>query len=241
MQQVEHEGADPLAVLHRRCHPIGESRTRLAATGRTAAAMGAVFGDDQRSRFGQIDDLTGNEAGRHRLGQPTAATGTVRRIVVNDRVGRLGATQRLSLMALLPAGLLAGPFPQTADPHRLLQSVAGWRLAAVAAVQTQPALQLGNARLHRRHLSCVTRLLRQQQGDEVGLRQLLKGGALHRILGIGPPRSCQPKPCSSPSSRRTTESQDHHVPGTDHPGLAATWAVTSCESAQRGGVREGVH
>jgi hypothetical protein len=25
--------------------------------------MGAVFGDDQRLRFGQIDDLTGNEAG----------------------------------------------------------------------------------------------------------------------------------------------------------------------------------
>ena len=72
----------------------------------------------------------------------------------------------------------------------------------------EPALQFGNARLHRRHLSRVARLLRQQQGDEVVLRQLLEGGAIHQLLGIGPPKSCQPKPGSSrapvPPSHRTT-------------------------------------
>jgi len=111
--------------------------------------------------------------------------------MVNDRVGRLGSTQRLARMSLLPAWLLAGAFPQAADPWRLAQPVARWRFAAVAAVLPEPALQFCNARPHRRHLSRMMRRLRQQQGDEVVLRELLKGGTVHRLLGIGAPKSCQ--------------------------------------------------
>src|SRR5580658_897191 len=85
-------------------------------------------------------------------------------------------------MARLPTGLLAGRSPQAAGPRRPLQSVARWRLAAVAAVQPETALQLGNARL-----------LRQQQRDECVLRELVERGAIHRLLGIAPPKSCQPK------------------------------------------------
>jgi hypothetical protein len=61
-------------------------------------------------------------------------------------------------------------------------------------------------------IAAISAACRQQQGDEVGLRQLLKGGALHRILGIGPPRSCQPKPCSSPSV-----SPHHRIPRPPRP------------------------
>src|SRR6202011_4067711 len=53
VQQIEHQGADPFAVLHRRIHPSGKSSPRLTAARRTAAAMGAMLGDDQRLWFRQ--------------------------------------------------------------------------------------------------------------------------------------------------------------------------------------------
>ncbi len=117
--------------------------------------MGAMLGDDQRLWFRQIEHLTTDKVDRHRLGQRRAACATVGRIMVNERVGRLAPVQRLAQMARLPAGLLAGALSQAADSRRLLQSVTGRRLATVAAVQPETALQLGNARL-----------LRQQQGDQ---------------------------------------------------------------------------
>ena len=92
VQQIQHEGADPLAVLHRRTHPVGECRPRLTAAGRAAAAVRAMLGDDQRLRFGQIEYLPGDEVGRHRLGQWRTARGTARRIVVDDAIGRLAPT-----------------------------------------------------------------------------------------------------------------------------------------------------
>src|SRR4051794_4419933 len=117
-------------------------------------------------------------------------------------------------MALLPAGPPAGRLPQAAGPRRLLQSVTGWRLAAVAAVQSETALQLGNARL-----------LRQQQRDERVLRQLVQRGAIHRILGIGPPKSCQPKSCP-PTAPRCTGRHQPTTPARPGQTWSTTWAVT---------------
>ena len=119
-------------------------------------------------------------------------------------------------MALLPTGLLAGRLPQAAGPRRLLQSVTGRRLAAVAAVQPETTLQLGNARL-----------LRQQQRDELVLRELTKGGVIHRLLGIGLPKSCQPK--SSPGSDDKPNHPCGHPHATEGPGALGrgTWAVTN--------------
>ena len=51
MQQIQHERADPLAILHRCAHPVRERGSRLRAARATAAAMRAVLGDDQRFRF----------------------------------------------------------------------------------------------------------------------------------------------------------------------------------------------
>jgi hypothetical protein len=47
----------------------------------------------------------------------------------------------------------------------------------------EPTLQFGNACLHRRHLGRMACFLRQQQGDEVALRQLLKCDVVLRHLG----------------------------------------------------------
>ena len=73
---------------------------------------------------------------------------------------------------------LPEPQPLIVTEHR---SVTGWRPTTVAAVQPETALQLGNARL-----------LRQQQGDQRVLRQLVERSAIHQLLGINPPKPCQP-------------------------------------------------
>ena len=78
----------------------------------------------------QVELLPRNMAGGHRLGQQCATPGAGRRIMVDDRIGRLGSTQRLPGWHFLSARLLAGPFAQTADANRLLQPVTRWRLAA---------------------------------------------------------------------------------------------------------------
>ena len=69
--------------------------------------MRPVFGDDQRLRFGQVDHLPRGMAGGRRLGQRRATPGAGRWVMVDDRIGRLGPTQRLPRMAFLSAGLLA--------------------------------------------------------------------------------------------------------------------------------------
>ena len=73
-------------------------------------------------------------------------------------------------------------------------------LKIAIAVQPTPPLQLRDARSHGRHLGRVTRLLRQQPGDKVLLRRLLEVGAIHRLLGIGPPKSISARPVA-PSQR----------------------------------------
>src|SRR4029077_17345888 len=173
----------------------------------------------------QVELLPRDMAGGHRLGQRRATPGASRRIMVDDRIGRRSSTQRLPRMTFLAARLLAGVFPQTADPHRLLQPVTRWRLAAVAAVQAEPALQLSNACLHRCHLSRMACLLRQEETDEVVRRKSLKCCAVHRLLGIERPKSCQTEPSAGPSRGRPTPTPSH--PRAAYPGEATTWAVTS--------------
>jgi hypothetical protein len=142
VQQIQHKGSDPRAVLHRRRDPVGESRACLRAAGGAAAAMRAVLGDDQRPRLRQIEHLPGDVIRRRRRAQRLAALGADSRIMVDRGIGGFGAAQRLARMARLTAAR----FTQAADPRRLLQSVAGWRFAAVAAVQPKTAFQLRQPR-----------------------------------------------------------------------------------------------
>jgi len=83
VQQIQHKGTDPRAVLHRRGDPARESRARLCAAGGAAAAMRAVLGDDQWFRFRQIEHLSGDVIDRHRHAQSLAAPGAGSRIVVD--------------------------------------------------------------------------------------------------------------------------------------------------------------
>jgi hypothetical protein len=57
----------------------------------------AMFRDDQRLRFGKVEDLTGNVPGRHRRGQRLAAQS----MVVSSGAARLAVRSGASL------GLLA--------------------------------------------------------------------------------------------------------------------------------------
>ena len=155
--------------------------------------MRAVLGDDQRLRFGEIEHLTRDVVRRHHRAQRRATCRAALRIMVDRGIRGFGPAQSLARMALLPARLLARRLPQAAHPGRLLQPVAGGRFAAVAAVQSEPALQFANARL-----------LRQQQRDQVVFRELAERGAIHRILeSTAPPfvkqnlRRIHPKPTKS--------------------------------------------
>ena len=96
VQQIQHEGADPCAVLHRRGHPFGERRPRLPATRRTTADVCAVLGDDQRPWFRQIEYLPGDVVGCHRRAQRFAARSAAWRIMVDrpHRAFRFGAASR---------------------------------------------------------------------------------------------------------------------------------------------------
>jgi hypothetical protein len=93
-RKIVHEGADPLAALHRRADPLRKWRPRARAAGRATAAVRSVYRDDQRSRFGEVTDLAGDVVGCHR--RQSTPRRTSHRAVGNGRswhhVPRFGAT-----------------------------------------------------------------------------------------------------------------------------------------------------
>src|ERR1039458_8924616 len=110
-------------------------------------------------------------------------------------------------MALLPTALLVRRLPQAADADRLLQPVAGRRLAAVAAVQPKPAFQLGNARHKQRDLGAQQCILGLQRGyNRLATsrgRCVLAGerafGPCHRHVDSYQPVTCQGPPIETPT------------------------------------------
>jgi hypothetical protein len=92
--------------------------------------------------------------------------------------------------------------------------------------------------------------LRQQQGDECVLRELVERVAIHRLLGIGPPKSCQTK--SRPNLRYASQPPQlsPRAPASQQPGqlpliinpdraavacaaLCSMTRATGCTSARR--------
>ena len=141
MQQIDHEGGDSDAILNGRVDTVRKRRSRLRAAGGALAIMRTMFGDDERLRLGQIKHLTGAMADTRFRPKARAAHRACRRVMIDNVVRIRDLSQGLALVTLLPAPWLARPFPQALHPYRLLQSIARRRLAAVRAVQSEPALK----------------------------------------------------------------------------------------------------
>ena len=121
-----------------------------------------MLGDDERTRLGQIEHLPGAVVDARVLIQARAAPGAGRRVMIDHDVGIGDLPQRFAFVALLPALFLAGPVPQARHPRRLRQPIARRRLAAIRAVQPEPALELRQPRLQCRILGLQGRDQRDQ-------------------------------------------------------------------------------
>lgn len=105
-REIDHDGGNPLAILHRRSYPIGMLAGADRAAGSTPAAMRAMFGHHQRRRIGKIKDLPCDIAVpgalRQRLGAVVAGWGKV----IDDTVGIDHRREGLPRMIRLAAGCL---------------------------------------------------------------------------------------------------------------------------------------
>src|SRR3954447_10419957 len=137
-----------------------------------------MFDNDERLRLGQIKYLTGAMANTRFRVEAHAAHRTGRRVMINDFVGIDDLSQGLAFVTLLPTRFLARPFAQTRHPRRLRQPIARRRLAAVRAVQPEPALKFGDSRLKSRDLAC----LRRDQRNQFFPRWFGRRISIHRIL-----------------------------------------------------------
>ena len=102
--------------------------------------------------------------------------------MIDHDIGFSDLPQGLAFVALLPARFLAGPVPQAPRPRRLRQPIARRRLAAIRAVQPEPALELRQPRLQRRILGLKGR----DQREQVFQRRRTRRFASHPMLESEP-------------------------------------------------------
>ena len=133
--------------------------------------MGAMFGDLQALGRRQVEHLPGGETFAGRFAQGSAAAAARLGEMVDSGIGLLDLAQGFAGMPRLPAGLLARRRTQALDPARLPQPIAGWRLAAVVAVQAQTPLQLRDAGLQRDDEVLLLGVAGHQHGDNVRCRR----------------------------------------------------------------------
>src|ERR1035437_8287395 len=147
--------------------------------------MGTVLGDGHGARLRQIEYLAGDEAGCHRCVQRRAASSTGLGEMVDGGVGVFNLAQGLAWVAALSAGRLARGLAQALRAWRLLQPIAGRRLAAVAAVLAQLALPRVDAACQRGkqfllhldiYLLCRDDLLRRRKGGRSSVINWLELG-----------------------------------------------------------------
>ena len=80
MQEIDDQGANPIAGLDWRRDPLGERWLGWSAAPRAGADMGAMFGDEQGLWLGQVEHLPGAVARGHgrrqrRPAEPVQALG----------------------------------------------------------------------------------------------------------------------------------------------------------------------
>ncbi len=166
--KVDRHPGNARAVLHRRRHPVGERRPGHRPAMPAALGMRPVLGHLQGARLGQIEHLAGD--GRSRPGRVrkrrTASLAGSRDVILHP-IRVIGAAQRLALVAGLATGLAARFAAQASGSPlriRLPQPIARRRLAAVAAVEAETALQLLDALDETRDLLFQPRVLLPKPG-----------------------------------------------------------------------------
>src|SRR5208282_2451714 len=103
-REIDDDGGDPIAILHRRADPLGKRALGHRTAGRATAAMGAVLGHHKWFRLRQIKDLTGVVIAAGCLRQWLSAVRATCGKVIDGVVGFVDRTEGSSGVALLPAG-----------------------------------------------------------------------------------------------------------------------------------------
>src|SRR5450759_3985978 len=138
--------------------------------------------------------------------------------MIDDPARRGDLPEGLSFMTFLPARRLVRWLAQTLDPRRLFQPVTRRRLAAIRAVQSEPALKFSDMRFQSRDLG----RLRRDQRNQLFPRWLGWRSRIHRILESNPDSDVQ-------KNLRARLRQ------TAYP----TWAETFSAAPRRSGRRQG--
>ena len=217
MRQVDHHGPDPRAIPHRAGDASGKGGPGLPATSPATATMRPMLHDHQGPGLGQIENLAGAMAGGHLRRQSRTTVRAGLGIMIGNRVGFGDLAQGLALVALLPARLAArllaqapGAPPLLLPRRRLAQSIAGRRLAAVGAVQAEPALEFVEPCRQRQHQ--IDQFVFRQEGTGFTIHWILESHhplLVNQNLGI---QSIKPTKSARPSYPAARPS--------------ATWAVT---------------
>src|SRR3974377_38125 len=157
---------------------------------RAGVDMDAMLGHNRRRRLGQVKDLPRDMRCCHCWRQHRSAVGAALRIMIDHNIWRHHLTQGLARMSFLTAPGLTRRLAQAHGPRWLLQPVARRRLTAVAAVEPEPAPQLGDSILQALN-QLLERGILLQKPLELGYQKVF--GLARRVglavaRGIGPIR-----------------------------------------------------
>ena len=146
MTEPDRNARKTQAILNRTRYAIGKRRPRHSPATPAATRMAAMLRHFQRTRLRKVEYLTRYRRAHKRRSQKRRPAAPARRWnMVLHTVRARRPAQRPALVARLTARLairLATKALCAALRRRLLQTVARRRLAAIAAVQTETALQL---------------------------------------------------------------------------------------------------
>ena len=99
MQQIDHEGGNPRAILHWRVNADWKQTPRLRAAGGASTNVRAVLGDDEGLRFRQVEHLTRRVILRHIRRQRRATFGATGRKMIDGRIWFGDLAQGFALVA----------------------------------------------------------------------------------------------------------------------------------------------
>jgi hypothetical protein len=151
--EIDRRRLEALAILDGRDHAFGKRRLRHASAMRAAVNRGPMFRDQERA-LGKVEHLALLDPYRRLRPKRRTAMAAHACLMSNHAIGIGDLSQRVALVALLPATRLARATAQTARGTRLLpQTVARRRLGTVRTVLPQLPAKRGHFSLERRDLA----------------------------------------------------------------------------------------